>query len=101
MKILGDRLLLSPLPVQEVSDGGIFMPAERVGDKRQWYRIDQLGTGTKALLDFKVGQTVITPLHFSHYEFDDGSKRKIVGCDQIHGVLVDGVSVEPPVAPDI
>ena len=92
MKILGNRLLLSPLPVQEVSDGGIVLPSAAVGDKKMWWRVEQVGThrpaegkahthGTSAA-DYAVGQHVCTPLHFTHTTLEDGSDRKIVDCDQ-------------------
>jgi hypothetical protein len=30
---------------------------------------------------------VITKLQFSHHQLEDGTGRRIVGCDQIEGVL--------------
>ena len=69
-----------------MSDGGIHLPAAQVGDKKQWWRIEQLGTRVSKP-ELQVGDTVVTPLHFSHFEFDDGSGWKIVDTDQIHGMI--------------
>jgi co-chaperonin GroES (HSP10) len=85
-RILGDRLLISPLPEKEFSDGGIVLPRGQVGDVKQLWRVEQLGEGN-ACKDFSLGQTVITPLHFSHFTLEDGTGRKIVDCDQIVGVF--------------
>ena len=99
MRILGDRLLLSPLPVQEISNGGIHLPAAHVGDFKMFWKVDEVGPGLRNKRgeivppEFKVGDTVITPLHFSHFTMEDGTERKIVTCDQILGIL------EPEPAP--
>jgi hypothetical protein len=88
MRILGDRLLLSPLPAKKLSDGGIHLLDGQVGDKFIWYRIDQVGTQVKEEV-FHVGQVVVTPLYFTHTHLEDGTNRKIVGVDQIHGVILE------------
>ena len=44
MKLLGNRLLVAPMPVQEKSDGGIILPHADVADKKLWWRIEQVGT---------------------------------------------------------
>src|SRR6267378_6317391 len=80
MKILGDRLLVSPLPVQERSSGGIVLPQGQAGDFMQWWKIESLGTG-KTCADLAVGQTVLTETRTTHETLDDG--RKIMGTDQI------------------
>jgi hypothetical protein len=99
MRIPGNRLLIAPLPAQEKTSTGLFLPQESVGDKKLFWRVEQLGTGgelpkkpkTKShglrAGDYTVGQIVITPLHFSHHHLEDGTDRRIVGCDQIEGVL--------------
>jgi len=92
MRLLGDRLLLSPLPVQERSAGGIVLPQGQAGDVMMWWKVDQLGSKFSKP-EVKVGDTVVTPLHFTHTTLEDGSGRKIVDSDQIHGML------EPEPAP--
>jgi co-chaperonin GroES (HSP10) len=89
--------MLEPLPVQESSSGGIFLPKSHVGDQKLWWRVVALGThvtepgkphthGTSAS-DYQLGQVVLTPLHFSHTTLEDGSERKIVDVDQLIAVL--------------
>jgi len=93
MRILGNRVLLSPLPTQEQSQGGIILPQSQVGDKKMWWRIDQIGAGKPSeksfhlLQELRVAQTVVTPLFFDHTTIEDGSERKIVGVDQLIAVL--------------
>lgn len=99
MRILGNKLLVAPLPPQEKSAGGIVMPAEQVGDLKMWWRVEQVGEGaalpkkpkTKphGLLasDYRVGEVVITKLQFSHHHLEDGTGRRIVSCDQFEGRL--------------
>lgn len=81
-KILGNRLLLSPLPEKEFSDGGIVLPKGQAGDIKQLWRVEQLGEG-RGCEDFTIGQTLISPLHLSHHSLEDGTGRKIVDCDQM------------------
>jgi len=86
MRILGDRLLLSPLPVKTKSDGGIHLPDGQAGDKMVYWRVEQ--TGSKVKDDcFHPGVIVLTPLYFSHTTLEDGSGRKIVDCNQIEAML--------------
>lgn len=87
MKILGNRLLIAPLPVQEKSDGGIFLPQAPVGDVKQWWRVEAVGThepkrdgrlrqhGTSAA-DYHVGQVVCLNNAYTNSTLPDG--RKIV-----------------------
>lgn len=93
MRILGNRLLLAPLPPREQSAGGIILPQGQAGDVMYFWKVDAVGAG-KALKngdipvnEFSVGDTVITPLYFDHTTLEDGTKRKIVGCEQIVGKL--------------
>jgi co-chaperonin GroES (HSP10) len=87
MKLLGDRLLISPLPVQQRSEGGMFLPQGQVGDAKLWWRVEAVGPGARNKhgvvrpVEFAVGDTVLTPLHFTHTTLEDGTK--IVECDQI------------------
>ena len=93
MRLLGNRLLLSPLPVKEFSDGGIVLPQGQVGDKKMLWRVDQVGpgivrkSGVNPMAEFEVGQTVVTPLFFSHHTLEDGTGRKIIDCDQVVAVI--------------
>ena len=100
MKLMGNRLLISPLPVKRESEGRIILPQESVGDKKLFWRVDQVGdgaplpksrkkirpTGLRAS-EYRIGEIVITPLHFSHFTFEDGTERKIVDCEHIIGKL--------------
>ena len=101
MKILGDRLLLSPLPDREVSAGGIILPMAQTGDVRNYWKVDSVGTGRRNKrgevipLDFAPGDIVVTALYMDHTTIEDGSNRKIVGTDQIIAKL-DPVPEVPP-----
>lgn len=89
IRILGDRVLLTPLPVQTISAGGIMLPQGQTGDKMMYWRVDQIGTGkvdkkgNRSAPEFNVGQTVVTLLYFSHHTLEDGSGRKIVDCEHV------------------
>ena len=98
MRILGNNCLLEALPAQERTAGGIVLLPENVTDKKQFWRVLAVGLGRrnkKGVLiapDFAVGQTVITPLHFSHFTFDDRPNQKIVDCDHIEARFEDEVA---------
>ena len=102
MRILGNNCLLEALPAQERTAGGIVLLPENITDKKQFWRVLAVGPGRrnkKGVLiapEFAVGQVVITPLHFSHYEFDDATRNKIVDCDHIEARFEDAA-----VTPDI
>ena len=98
MKLLGNRLLVAPLPVKEFSDGGIVMPRGQAGDFMQWWTIERLGTGHRCS-DFAVGQTVLTQLHSTHETLDDG--RKILGTDQVIAFLETEPDIFIRMLPDI
>jgi co-chaperonin GroES (HSP10) len=89
MKLLGDRLLISPLPVREKSEGGIILPQGQAGDVKHYWRVDQVGTGKRGKdgefvpLDFSVGDIIVTALYHDHTVLEDGTDRRIVGTDQI------------------
>lgn len=93
MRLMGDRVLLSPLPVQEVSAGGIHLPQGQAGDFMQWWRVEAVGTGKKCV-ELAVGQTVLTELRTTHETLEDG--RKILITDQI----IAKIEPEPDV-PDV
>jgi co-chaperonin GroES (HSP10) len=107
MRILGNRLLLSPLPARETSPGGILLPQAQTGDVMHYWRVEAVGTGKRLKHgelvppEFAVGDLVITPLHFSHTTLEDGTNRKIVDCDQIEGKLVEEGFQPTIVQPDI
>jgi co-chaperonin GroES (HSP10) len=84
MKILGDRALIIPLPVQERTPTGIFLPQGQAGDVMHYWRVEQV-SAKWSKPEVAVGDTVITPLHISHHTLDDG--RKIVDADQFIGML--------------
>jgi co-chaperonin GroES (HSP10) len=92
IRVLGNRILLNPIPAQEQSVGGIILPQSQ-GDKKLWWTIAQLGTGrpgkngVNPLDELRVGQSVCTPLFFTHTTLEDGSERKIVDVDQLIAVL--------------
>ena len=93
MRLLGDRLLISPLPDQEQTSGGIILPMAQTGDVRHYWRVEQVGPGKRdkkgelQAPEFAVGDLVVTPLHFSHTTLEDGSGWKIVDCEQVIGKL--------------
>ncbi len=105
MKLLGDRILIAPLPDQEKTAGGIILPQAQVGDVRYYWRVEQVGPGKRdksgelKAPEFTVGDLVVTPLHFSHTTLEDGSGRKIVDCEQIIGKLVAAAFVPELVSP--
>jgi co-chaperonin GroES (HSP10) len=96
MKLLGNRLLVSPLPVQEKTEAGIFLPQGDVGDKKLWWRVEQVGThqpkvtgkfrphGTSAA-DFHVGQVVCLNNAFTNTTLEDG--RKVVDTQYVEAVM--------------
>ena len=97
MKLLGNRLLVAPLPVQEKSDGGIFLPHGAAGDKKLWWRVEQVGThvpknigkrvhGTSAM-DYHVGQVVCLNNAFTNTTLNDGTERKIVETQYVEAVM--------------
>ena len=94
-RILGDRLLLSPLPPVERTSGGIIMPQGQAGDVMNYWRVEQVGEGKRNKAgelippDFKVGDIIITPLYHEHVTLEDGSKRKLVDVEQIVGKFED------------
>ena len=81
MRLLGDRLLLAPLPDRVQSEGGIILPQGQVGDVRYFWKVEAIGE--KPNPDLVVGDTVVTPLYFDHVTLEDGTGRKIVKADQI------------------
>lgn len=85
MRILGNRVLLEPLPNRTVSDGGIHFAMPWQDDKMQ-YRVLALGTGKKVPPEIEVGNFVLTPLYFDHFTLEDGTGRKIVGVEQLVAV---------------
>lgn len=93
LRMLRGKALVEPLPVQEKSHGGIVLPQESVGDKKIWWRVLDMGPLREDkhgnLIDpgFEIHDTVVTPLHFSHFTIEDGTGRKIVGFEQFEGKL--------------
>lgn len=93
MRILGDRLLLRPLPAQEKSAGGIVLPQGQAGDVMYYWRVEAVGAGRRnkkgeiVPMDFAVGDIVITALYHDHTVLEDGTQRRIVGSEQIIGKL--------------
>jgi len=91
MRILGNRVLISPLPVREVSEGGIVLPQAQVGDVMQHWKVEQVGSGHRGKdgelvpPEFTPGDLIITPLHFSHHSMEDGSGWKIIEAAEIIG----------------
>lgn len=85
MKILGNRVLLEPLPKPTRSAGGIHFAMPWQDDKMQW-RIAALGNGKKVPPEIEVGNFVLTPLYFNHFTLEDGTGRKIVGVEQLLAV---------------
>ena len=94
MRILGNNALIEPLPVQERTAGGIFLPQGQVGDQKMFWRVLAVSPtakmpGGKPLdEELKAGAIVVTPLHFTHTTLEDGTDRKIVGVDQFQAVLL-------------
>jgi len=85
LKILGNRVLLEPLPKPTQSAGGILFPMQYQDDGTQW-RVAGLGTGPKVPPEIEVGDCVMSPLYFDHFTLEDGTGRKIVGVEQLIAV---------------
>lgn len=94
LRVLGNRVLLQPLPKKTKSDGGILL-AEAYQDDRTQYRVLQVGSGPKIPPEVRAGDYVMTPLYFDHFTFEDGSGCKIVGVDQLIAVWSDNEGKEP------
>lgn len=85
MRILGNRVLLEPLPQATQSSGGIHL-VERYQDDKMQYRVAGIGTGKRIPEEIAVGDCVLTPLYFDHTTLEDGTGRKIVGVEQLIAV---------------
>ncbi len=94
LKILGNRLLLEPLPKKTHSDGGILL-AQAYQDDRSQYRVLALGTGPKIPPEVRVGDCVMTPLTYDYFTFEDGSGRIIANVDQLIAVWEQNPPIEP------
>jgi len=100
IRMLRNNLLLEPLPENTKSDGGIHLPGGQTGDLKMYWKVLAVGEGMPnkygghdPILEISVGDTVITPLHFSHHTMEDGTGRKIVSADQIIGKFEEDVPV--------
>ena len=83
MKLLGNRLLIQPLPRANASVGGVLIPANYT-DPSTLAQYQVLAVGTGKLMkhcEISVGDFVLASLHHDHLTLPDGSK--IVGLEQI------------------
>lgn len=88
MRILGNRILIAPLPAPTTSANGLHLPVN-YNDPRsaQQYRVEAVGpgrrlkTGVTIPPEVMVGDYVLAPLHHDHITLDDG--RKIVDASEI------------------
>lgn len=88
LKPLGDRVVVKPLPKEEVSRGGIILPETVNKEARSQGEIVALGVGEKiAKLKLAVGQKVV----FSEYGGSDikidGSEYKILNHDDLLAIV--------------
>ena len=75
LKPLGDRVIVKPLPKEEMSKGGIILPDTVSKEARSQGEIIAIGFGEKiAKLNLSLGQKVV----FSEY---GGSEIKIEGTE--------------------
>lgn len=90
LRLLGNRLLLEPLPKPAKSAGGIDLLEAYNDDRMQWLVV-AAGPGLKlkdgAILppEIAAGDKVLTPLYFDHTTLDGG--RKIVDAAQVIAIL--------------
>lgn len=99
MKMLKNNCLLEPLPEQTQTESGIHLPQGQVGDVKMYWKVLAISETADPKPDFAVGDTVITPLHFTHTTLEDGTGRKIVGIDQIIGKFAE--EAPEPFVPEI
>jgi chaperonin GroES len=106
MRLLGDRLLLAPLPDREKTSNGIILPQGQAGDVRHYWKVEAVGNGKRdkqgelRAPEFSVGDVVITPLYHENVVLEDGTHRRIVGCEQIIAKMESAaVPAEAPATP--
>ncbi len=88
LKPLGDRVVVKPLPKEEMTKSGIILPDSANKEARQEGEIIALGNGEKLQkLDLQVGQKVV----FSEYGGSevklDGQEYKILNHDDLLAVI--------------
>jgi co-chaperonin GroES (HSP10) len=89
LKLLGNRVLIAPLSVAEISPGGIRLPANyQEGASTGQFRVVAVGTGwvTRkgkriAIKDLVPGENVLVDLQGDHTILEDGTR--IVRLEQI------------------
>lgn len=93
-RILGNKMVLRPLPKAELSAGGIVLLAHLNDDKQQWQVV---ALGSKYQGEVKVGDYVLlSGYHGNLHEFEDGSI--LIGPEQIKSDLL-AVWTSPTNAP--
>ena len=92
LKPLGDRVLIEPLPAQEVTKSGIVLP-ESAKEKPAEGKIVALGTGKtdkegkKIAFEVKIGDKVLYAKYAGDEIKIDGVEYKILKEEEILGVL--------------
>lgn len=88
IKPIGDRVVVTPIAVEEITKSGIVLPSTMDKEKKAEGRIISIGSGQKvSALGLSVGQTII----FGQYSGDevkvDGQELKIVGHEDILAII--------------
>lgn len=90
MRLIGNTVLLAPLPQRKMSDGGVALIERYQDDRKQWLvkAVGQglrLKDGTRLPPEVRVGDKCLCNVGVGNrYTFDDGSV--IVEADQIEAI---------------
>jgi len=104
MKLLGNNVLVEPLPQKKMSVGGIVFMERYRDDEMQW-RVLAAGPGRLVRkkgkpdvfipVEVEPCDHVLTPMvHGNRLAFEDGSKRLIIDADEIIAKWRPGVNYD-------
>jgi co-chaperonin GroES (HSP10) len=92
MRLLGNSVLIAPIPQAQQSEGGIYFDMTRQDDQKQWLVL-QTGWGSfrvkkgkpPVYLPIEVwpGDRVLVDMSLGAKALEDGSHRRIVDASQI------------------
>ena len=88
LKPLGDRVIVKPSPLEEITKAGIILPDTADKEKKAEGEVVAVGSGEKVLkLNLKVGDKVVYSQYGgSEFKLDD-VEYKILGEDDVLAVL--------------